>query len=289
MAENVVSTMLISKKDNDMIGTRHGLLRLLFKRMQRKLRVRSYRKSQGKKLRKLLRRKDKIIADAFAILDNHLLPASIGQVGGFHPSEKITASWFGDVLVGKPSETWPQWKPKVGKQTFLTPLAQFNLTEVPFLPDKLKRFEMITVFIDAEKLPSDTPHGEGWLVRGYESLDELVPLPQPDVNFGLNAFPMKWMIEENDGPSWDGVFEITDLTEFSLVTDSEFFDRYDNSERTKLGGYPALIQGELKFNMNDFVFQIGSEEKVSWMWGDSGIGYFGLDDNGQWLFEWTCY
>ena len=40
---------------------------------------------------------------------------------------------------------------------------------------------------------------------------------------------------------------------------------------------------------DDFMFQIDSEEKASWMWGDCGIGYFGLDDNGQWLFEWTCY
>ena len=63
----------------------------------------------------------------------------------------------------------------------------------------------------------------------------------------------------------------------------------EKSEKTKLGGYPALIQGELQFGINDFVFQIGTEEKAGWYWGDSGIGYFGLNDEGKWLFEWTCY
>jgi len=73
------------------------------------------------------------------------------------------------------------------------------------------------------------------------------------------------------------------------VADSEFYDRYENSEKTKLGGFPALIQGELSFGLEKFVFQIGTEEKAGWYWGDCGIGYFGLDDAGKWLFEWTCY
>lgn len=277
-----------------MTAARRGLIKWLIESFQGNQRVGSSRKQQKEERQKLMPRKDEIIAETFAILDKHLRKASIAEVGGFRPPEEMTASWFGDVLVGKPGEDWPQWEPKVGKKTYLTPLAQFNLTEAPFLPEKLKRFKMITVFIDAERLPfgnpnRGNPNGEGWLVRGYESLEELVPLPRPDVKFDIKAFPIKWQFVENEGPSWEGAFEITDLTEFNLVTDDEFFDRYDNSERTKLGGYPTLIQGELGFNMNDFVFQIGTEEKAKFYLGDCGVSYFGLDDNGQWFFEWTCY
>lgn len=262
----------------------------LIARLRGKMRQRAYRKEQERKRKKLLPCKDEIISNAFSILDSHLCKASVGVVGGFRPPEDPLCSWFGDVLVCKEGEIWPQWDRVVGKKgVYLTPLAQFNLTEVPFVPEKLKRFKMITVFIDDDYLPFDKPYGQGWIVRAYETLEELVPLKRPEVKFEIKAFPMKWELLENEGPSWEDAWSITDLTEFNLVTDSEFYDRYENSEKTKLGGYPALIQGELGFGINNFVFQIGSEDKAGWMWGDCGIGYFGLDDEGQWLFEWTCY
>jgi len=116
----------------------------------------------------------------------------VGAVGGFCPPEDPLCSWFGNVLVCKEGEEWPSWKHPVSLKTvFLTPLAQFNLTEAPYVPEKLKRFKMITVFIDAEELPFDRLHGEGWAVRAYESLEDLVPLKRPDVEFETKAFPMK--------------------------------------------------------------------------------------------------
>lgn len=262
----------------------------LIARLRGKMRQHAYRKEQDRKRKKLLPRKDEIISGAFSILDSHLRKASVAQVGGFRPPEDVLCSWFGNVLVCKEGEEWPQWDRVVGKKgVYMTPLAQFNLTEAPFVPEKLKRFKMITVFIDDDYLPFDKPYGQGWIVRAYESLEDLVPLKRPEVEFEIKPFPMKWEIVENEGPSWEDAWSITDLTEYNLVTDSEFYDRYKNSEKTKLGGYAALIQGELRFGVNDFVFQIGTEEEAGWYWGDGGIGYFGLNDEGQWLFEWTCY
>ena len=262
----------------------------LIARLRTKMKQRAYRKQQEKERKKLLPRKNEIISNVFSILDDHLRKASVGEVGGFRPPDNPLCSWFGDVLVCKEGEEWPSWKHPVSLKTvFLTPLAQFNLTEAPFVPERLKQFKMITVFIDAEELPFDRLHGEGWVVRAYNSLEDLVPLKRPDVEFEIKPFPMKWELVENEGPNWEDAWSIADLTEFNYVTDGEFHDRYENSEKTKLGGFPALIQGELSFGLEKYVFQIGTEEKAGWYWGDGGIGYFGLNDAGEWLFEWTCY
>ena len=269
---------------------RHNAFWFFIDQIRRKMRAKSARKQREKERQKLLPRKDKIISDAFSILDGHLREASVGEVGGFRPPEDPLCSWFGDVLVCKEGEQWPSWKnPDSFETVFLSPLVQFNLAEAPFVPEKLQRFKMITVFIDAEELPYDRPYGDGWVVRAYESLEDLVPLKKPDIEFEIKPFPIKWEVVENEGPSWEAAFDITDMSEFNLVTDSEYEDRYENSERTKLGGHPTLLQGRLQFDVNDYVFQIGTEDKAEWMWGDCGIGYFGLDDAGKWLFEWTCY
>lgn len=252
---------------------------------------RSYRKEQERKRKQLLPRKEQITANVFAILEGLLRKTSIAQIGGFWPPDDLKISWFGDVLLAQEGEGWPHWYPSSSKDpVYLTPLAQFNLTEAPYVPEKLNKYKLITVFIDAEELPYDRPHGEGWLVRAYESFDNLVPLKRPNVEFPIKPFPIRWTIAENEGPSWEDACNITDMTEFNLVKDSDlYYEKYKNSERTKLGGFPALLQGTLKFGIDDFMFQIGTEEKAEWMWGDCGIGYFGLTNGGKWLFEWTCY
>lgn len=262
----------------------------LFDRLIKKIRLHFHYKREKQTRKNLLIRKDEIISNAFSILDAHLRKTSIAEPRGGRPPENMKASWFGNVLLCKEGESWPQWKHPVSlKTTYLTPLAQFNLTEAPYLPEKLRRFKMLAVFIDAEELPYERPHGEGWVVRAYESLEELVPLTRPDVEFDIEPFPIQWTLSEKDAPSWEDAWKITDLSDFNCVADSEYHDRYTSIENTKLGGYPALIQGELQFGIHDFIFQIGTEDKAGWYWGDSGIGYFGLDDKGKWLFEWTCY
>ena len=235
---------------------------------------------------KLRNRKEEIFAKVFADIDKNLREVCMLEVGGFRPSDDPKSSWFGNVLVAKEEEVWPEWKGKP-----LAPLVQFNLTEAKFVPERLRQFKLITVFIDEEDLPFDRPMGEGWLVRGYESFEGLVPLKRPIAEFEIKPFPIRWEAATKEGPDFSLAGKFTDLSEFDLFEETEemYLKRYCSSERSKLGGYPATIQDELDFGMENFVFQISTEEKAHFMWGDAGIGYFGLDKNGQWLFEWQCF
>jgi hypothetical protein len=60
-----------------------------------------------------------------------------------------------------------------------------------------------------------------------------------------------------------------------------------NHSGTKVGGYPTEIQHSV--GLDDFVFQVGSEEKPRWMWADNGIGYFFRDAAGVWRFSCQFY
>ena len=174
----------------------------------------------------------------------------------------------------------------------MSPLVQLNLTEASHIPKRLKEYEMITVFIDYEFPPINLDEEKAIEIRLYKSIKELVPLVnRPNFDFCIRPFPLKWQPVSKEGPDYFTAKDMADMSDFEIFEDSvEIFEkRYPCSEKTKLGGYPALIQGELNFGNENYLFQIGSEENASWMWGDCGIAYFGLDVNGRLLFEWQCY
>jgi hypothetical protein len=237
---------------------------------------------------KLRNKKDEIINKVFSEIDKKLRPVCISQVGGFKPSKDLAASWFGNVLLSAPGESWPN-SPKRP----MSPLIQINLKEVQYVPEKLKDYEMITVFIDPEDIPINMNERKGIEIRLYKRIDELVPLvDRPNLDFCIRPFPLKWQQTTQEGPDYSIAMGMTDMTDFGLFFDdlfNVFSERYHCTDKTKIGGYPALIQDHLEFGNENYLFQIGSEEKASWMWGDCGIGYFGMDDNGRLLFEWQCY
>ena len=104
--------------------------------------------------------------------------AIIMDVGVQEPSTDAKASWIGKVLCAKEGETWPEWEGKP-----MLPLAQINLTELPFKPKGLEDYAWISLFVDEEETPFDEAQGNGWVMRAYKSLDELVPLKQVEANF----------------------------------------------------------------------------------------------------------
>ena len=62
------------------------------------------------------------------------------------------------------------------------PLAQFYLANLPYVPEALKKFEYITVFM-GEDFPEYNPidglvsrNGNGWLLRTYTKDDVLVKM-----------------------------------------------------------------------------------------------------------------
>jgi len=230
--------------------------------------------------------KERIIQTTFYEIDKHLRKASVATVGGFRPPDNPCSSWFGKITMGTDDEDLPLYN---GKS--LLPLLQVRLDQLPYIPPILSEIAFLTVFIDPDELPLDNAHnGQGFLVRTYESLDKLAPLESPQLDSFIKPFPISWSLAPDEAPNWDDAWDIVNLSEFQRIEGKIdlFYKRYHNSDRTKFGGWPSLIQHELP-NIGDFVFQIGTEEKARFSWGHSGIGYFLLDKQQNWRLTWQCY
>lgn len=230
--------------------------------------------------------REQIIADAFRVLDRSIRKASVAQIGGFRPPETPLTSWFGGRFVGDPHETWP-----LNEGGPMLPLLQVRTDELPYVPEQLRGVALFNVFVWPRKLPVNlpAPNGSGWLIRCYRSLDALQPLAGEPKSH-VRPFPIRWSLAESEGPGWEDAWGVTDLSAFNELPDAIdlFYDRYENRSCTKVGGWPSYIQGAPAENSGDFVFQIGSEEKPNWMWGDNGIGYFYFR-GGEWVMRWDCY
>ncbi|ALB64771.1 hypothetical protein AFK62_11165 [Cronobacter condimenti 1330] len=218
---------------------------------------------------------------ALEALNSALRPASVAQVGGFRPPADPLTSWF---LKGVylPDEGIPSWK---GQPMF--PLLQIRIDELPVIPEQLKGIALMVLYHNREHHPFDNPHGEGWLIREYASLEGLELLPESDTPY--RAFPVRWLSVDDDAPGWEDAWEITDLSDVNNDEEASnrFFADFNRYSGTKVGGYPAEIQHGV--GIEDFVFQVGSEEKVNWMWADNGIGYFHRKSEGIWTFSCQFY
>ena len=234
-----------------------------------------------------------LIDSYFNNLDQHLRKASVAQIGGFRPTEEPITSWFGGGFVALPDEDWPS-----NENGLMIPLLQVRADELPHKPAALNDIALLNVFMDCKEHPmtheTGGENGNGWLIRTYESLDGLVPIERGEPTF-VKPFQIKWLLKEKDEPTGEQVMEILDLEDeidpYELDDEQAYYAayeaRYPEMGRTKFGGWPDFIQGSL--DDEQFVFQIGSEEKPNWMWGDNGNGYFFRDDDGGWRIEWDCY
>lgn len=212
------------------------------------------------------------------------------EIGGVKPSGDLYENWFGRVNVCAEGETWPE---SAGKP--MHALCQINVRSLPIRPDRLGDIDLIAVFIGPEDLPIDAPNGDNWCLRAYKNLDVLIPLAQQDTRSPIKAFPMRPSVFHEDFPCWEDV-------PIDLPDDvaENYYDLFENVRGFKLGGWPTLIQAEIfwaPWNKHpaspEFVFQIDSTEKGNWMWGDSGVGYFGRGTapgkEDEWALSWQCY
>ena len=181
-----------------------------------------------------------------------------------------------------PGESLPIYN---GRQMF--PLLQVKIEELPFVPARLEDTKFLTVFFNRDELPFDNPHGEGWEIREYTSLDGLVELPDSTEAPMVKDFPIQWSLIDDDAPDWENAWEMVDLTPINDADDERFFDEYNRYSCTKFGGFPCCIQHG--HELDGFIFQIGSEEKPGWMWADNGIAYFNKDDEGTWKWNTQFY
>lgn len=218
-------------------------------------------------------------------VDTLLRPASVAQVGGFRPPDNHITSRFGGGFVGLPGEEWPQYK---GRE--MLPLLQVRTDELSLVPVELKDLSLFTVFVDCQLPSSPALNGQGWLIRAYDSLEYLVPLQPLSTGNPLRPFPIRWTLEERDAPAWEDIWNVVETvdSEEAEVVLELLQMRYRTLHRTKIGGWPSYIQGEIR-DEGKFLFQIDSEPKANWMWGDNGTGYFYLDAFQQWRLHWQCY
>ena len=215
--------------------------------------------------------------------------ASLMVVGGFRPPADPLSSWFGRVRVALPHEGWPSHGGKP-----MLPLCQINCAELPYRPDGLSDVALISAFISQVDLPYDAPNGEGWALRAYAALDGLVEVREPQPAGLIKPLPVRWEFIEADYPCWEdvGIAVPPDVEE-------NYYDLFENRDGSKVGGWPTLIQSEIywapwnKHPANpEYVFQIDSEERARWEWGDAGVGYFGRGVGGagdKWALAWQCY
>jgi hypothetical protein len=129
------------------------------------------------------------------------------------------------------------------------------------IPEQLKNVALLVLFHNMESHPFDQPHGEGWLIREYATLEGLELLPELATPY--REFPVRWLSVNDDAPGWEDAWDILDL---SAVNDDEpasdsFFEDFNRYGGTKVGGYPAEIQHGV--GLEDFVFQVGSKKKLT--------------------------
>jgi hypothetical protein len=224
------------------------------------------------------------VEEVYKKIDSILRTASISQIGGFRPPENKITSWFGGRGVGLEGEVLPQYK---GKDMFC--LLQVKVGELPYIPPELEDTKFLVVFFNREEIPFDKPHGEGWLIREYKSLEGLQLLPESEEPEIVKDFPIKWRLVSDDAPGWENAWDLVDLTPINETdgASDNFFHKYNRYSQTKLGGFPCEVQHGA--DLEGYVFQIGSEEKPRWMWVDNGIAYFNKIESGEWVFDCQFY
>jgi hypothetical protein len=205
------------------------------------------------------------------------------------PSDPAT-SWFGRVTLCEPGEKWPQWQGRA-----MWPLLQIVTRELPFCPEGIADLALIRVYVSPSFHDADTESGEGWVVRASPTLAGLAPITDKPHDSTIKPFHGRWEVVEADYPTYE---------DLPLETPEELKDSYhdlgfENHDGIKVGGWPTNLQSEIYWApMNQhphdpaYVFQIGSEPRAGWQWGDSGVGYFGRGTGvhrDKWAMAWQCY
>ncbi len=223
----------------------------------------------------------KTVEEEFAAIDAMLRESSVAEPQRPGKTERLT-SGYGGTAYGLPGEKYPSHQ---GEEMFC--LFQIVISELPFRPPALAKTELLVLFLNRREIPEGK---EGWELREYTSLEGLVPLvPNSSGPKMVEDVPVDWGHKMDDAPGWSDAQLTLNLE--ALVDDDEasddFFERYNRYYQTKVGGFAYQVQGPQ--TRDEFVFQIGTEEKAQWMWGDNGIAYFFKETDGTWWFSWDCY
>ena len=234
----------------------------------------------------------------------------------FDYDDESKISWIGRVFLCKENEI--EERPKDNNGRTMYPVAQFYLANLPYLPETLKKFEYITVFMGEdfpeynEEDEGVSKNGDGWILRTYTKDDILVKNEYlRDDNICPDSYPLIAKLNDKDFPVWDGGgldFEVEDeICELEEEYDEELdkekneediLDYYsdiatNHSSLHKFGGYPSYCQPGLGLEaIKDyhFVFQISSDEVARYNIVDSGsLMFFYNENEDKWVMYYDFY
>ena len=243
-------------------------------------------------------------------------PCTEFETKNFDYDDENKVSWIGRVFLCKEDEV--EERPKDDKGETMYPLAQFYLANLPYLPEALKKFEYITVFMGEdfpeynEENEGVSKNGDGWILRTYTKDDVLVKNEYlRDDNICPKAYPLEAKFHAEDYPVWDGggldeelEDEICDLSdEYDEETDEEkkeedILNYYDDIANTqtylhKFGGYPSYCQPGLGLEVEEgyhFVFQISSDDVAQYNIVYSGsLMFFYNENEDKWMMYYDFY
>jgi hypothetical protein len=222
-------------------------------------------------------------------------PGSVAELVLARPDPSPIRSWLGAVTACAAGEQWPMYQgsPMVG-------LAQLNLEECPSVPEMLRPYAFLALFLGEEHgdllIPDGQANGDGWLLRAYKSLGELSQAETPRPPDWLRPRQLTWKPIE-DIPAREDVSNLVDYRVIEgLLGGSEYEEAVGRPhDGTKLGGWPTLIQSEISWapwNRHPagpaYVFQVDSQEKVGLNLWDGGVLHIGLghiDGKPAWVAE----
>lgn len=223
-------------------------------------------------------------------------PAVFGEIGGERPpKDKRATSWWGGNFLGAEGELVPVSEHS-GRP--MHPLVQIRVDELPETPPALSKLALLNIWIDLEDIsPTDAENGNGYAVRAYPSIADLVPIgPGYRESARLPTFPVRWCANVLEQPSWDDIaFELPSSVARSGSADWFFesqyareADKYRRRSPVKLGGWPKWFQGENWPVDGEFCLQIDSTDKGRLHVGDSGSIYV-FRTPGGWAVRSDCY
>lgn len=204
------------------------------------------------------------------------------KTGGIRPTFQMGESWIGRVAWQNPGEEQP-----IGRRGYpMVPMATIFVPDSDYVPKVLRNIKLITIFMDDAWWDniSANDYKDFFLIRTYESLDQLVPCDYTSKE-QLLFFPLVPQFVDNEFPNWEDISDRNLVQVILELENKKKLDYYndiheDNKRVHKLGGYPSSIQGEVLFDEGyEFVMQIASDPKADINIVDNGNFYFAYNPN----------
>lgn len=184
-------------------------------------------------------------------------------------------SWYGDIHVGLPGEEWPEHD-----GVPMLPLCQLRCAEMPYRPADFENVALVCVFVASVGAEVASPHGEKWVLRTYQNLEDLVALSYPGDTTDIRSHPVVWYAAD------DYPFSIYSLPEELWMdyhhyceANGRFFwpggshEPYMYRWGSRVGGYPFVDAPMTQIREGvqaDFVFQIDTAGDFPWLRGPGG-------------------